>query len=310
MTSFNKKFIGWVFVLFCFFVFVTGNLLAKPQKGNALTYKTNEGDILVYETVTQSTRTSERGGETSEFTTKRTYNFQLQGEKSETDLSFVLTINKVAVSSSGRGRSFRGGVPEDIEGKRLRVKVTPQGKQTEMTAIDEIKMPERRSGREGRRPSTRRGDPLRQFRIKLFTLPEKEFKVGDSWTEKTKGAPDENQGGFRFGSLEQTEERKTKYTVVGEEKKKGLQCLHIKMTSTYSREGEGEMRGNEISVEGEGETKAEVWFAPKEGVVVEFTENTFYEGTTAFSGQRNMTMPSSNETKYMLKLVKYSANKK
>lgn len=306
MKSFNRKFFTRFTVFFIALVFIAGSLWAAPQ----LTYKTNEGDVLVYETVTKSTRTMERGGETSEFGSTQTYNFQLQGEKSEGDLSFVLTINKVDFSTSGgRGRGFRGNEPEDVEGKRLRVKVSPQGDVNELTAIDEFKMPEPRGGREGQRPDARRRDPLRQFRITLFTLPDKEFKVGDSWTEKTKGAPEDDGGGFRFGGIEQTEERETKYTVVGEEKKNGLQCIHVKMISTYSREGEGEMRGSEVSMEGEGESKTEFWFAPKEGVLVEYTDNTFYEGTTAFSGDRNMTMPSSNETNYTLKLVKYKSAK-
>lgn len=305
METCNRIYLGRIAFLIIGLVFIAGSVWAMPQ----LIYKSNEGDVLVYETVTKSTRIMERRGETSEFTTTRTYNFQLRSEKSDTNLSFILTIDKVDFSSSG-GRGFRGAEPEDVEGKRLRVKLTPKGEVADLSAIDEIKMPERRGGREGRRPGDRRRDPLRQFQIQMFTLPDKDLKVGDSWTEKTKGEPDENRGGFRFGGMEQTEERETKYSVVAEEKKKGLQCLHIKMTSTYSRIGEGEMRGSEISTEGEGETETEVWFAPKEGVLVKFSENTFYEGTTAFSGQRSMTMPNSNESQYILKLVKYKPAKK
>ncbi|MFZ5517776.1 MAG: hypothetical protein ACOY90_14115 [Candidatus Zhuqueibacterota bacterium] len=307
MTLFKKSNVVWFMVMLLAVAFSVAMMVAAPQKGGQLTYKTHEGEILVYETVSETSRTMEREGETSEFKTTRTYNFQLQGEKSDADLSFVLTINKVDMSSSGgRGGGFRGGVPEDIQGKRVRIKLAPDGKLGEMTAIDEIKMPEPRSGRQGDRPSDRRGDPLRLFRIKMLTLPDKSFEVGKSWTEKTKGAPEDDQGGFRFGGIEQTEERETKYTVLGQEMRNGLQCLHVSMTTKFNREGEGEMRGSEVSVEGEGETTTEFWFAPQEGVLVELTESSFYEGTTAFSGDRNMTMPSSSESKYTLKLVKYS----
>ena len=93
---------------------------------------------------------------------------------------------------------------------------------------------------------------------------------------------------------------KTKYTVLAEEKKNGLNCLHIKIESTYSRSFEGERRGNKISSESEGETNSEIWFAPKEGILVEYMQDDFSEGTTAFSGR---TMPNSNESKYSLKLL-------
>jgi len=307
MTFLKRSNVVWLMVVFLAVTVSVAMMVAAPQKEGQLTYKTHEGDILVYETISETSRTSERDGETSEFTTTRTFDFQLQGEKSDADLSFVLTINKVDMSSSGgRGSGFRGGIPEDIQGKRARVKMAADGKLGEMTAIDEIKMPEPRGGRQGDRPPERRGDPLRFFRIKMLTLPNKAFEVGKSWTEKSKGAPEDDQGGFRFGGIEQTEERETKYTVLGQEMRYGLQCLHVSMTTKFSREGEGEMRGNEISMEGEGESTAEFWFAPQEGVLVELTETSFYEGTTAFSGDRNMTMPSSSESKYTLKLVKYT----
>ena len=61
-----------------------------------------------------------------------------------------------------------------------------------------------------------------------------------------------------------------------------------------------------MSSESEGETKSEVWFAPKEGVLVEYVQDDFNEGTTAFSGR---TMPNSNESKFSLKLVEWKPKK-
>ena len=78
------------------------------------------------------------------------------------------------------------------------------------------------------------------------------------------------------------------------------------MESEYSIESQGEMRGNEFNTEREGESTIEVWFASKEGILVAYTKNDFSESTTAFSGEMNRTMASSNESKSTLKLVKWS----
>lgn len=278
----------------------------SSQNGTVLTYKVNEGDILKYQSTRTDVRISEREGETFETTTKRTHDFQLQAEKADSLLSFVLTVNKLDISSEGgRGRGFQPFDPKDIQGKRLRIKITPQGMQREITLIDSIPMPQRGERRGDRGFRGPRDNPLNQLSINLFQLPTKQFKVGDSWNEPYKDA---NPAGGFFGRMAQDQkvEGKTKYNVIGEEKKNGLTCLHIKIESTYSRSFEGERQGNKMSSESEGETKSEVWFAPKEGILVEYSQNDFNEGTTAFSG---MTMPNSNESKFSLKLLEWKPKK-
>ena len=129
----------------------------------------------------------------------------------------------------------------------------------------------------------------------------KSVKIGDSWTEPY-NETDQTGGFFSRFAQNQKVEGTTKYTVLNEEKKMDLNCLHIKIESTYSRSFEGERQGNKMSSESEGETKSDVWFAPKEGVLVEYVQDDFNEGTTAFSGR---TMPNSNESKFSLKLVEW-----
>ena len=90
----------------------------------------------------------------------------------------------------------------------------------------------------------------------------------------------------------------------------GFECLHLKLESTYSMESTGTTRGNETSSEGEGETTSHVWFAFKEGILVEYTADNFYEGTMAFSGERASTSANSSESKSSFKLVKWQPEKK
>lgn len=307
MLSCKNKFFVLIFLIAGIaLAFIPIATVSNSQILTTLTYKADEGDILQYQSSRTDTRISEREGETSEFTTQRTYDFQLQAEKADTLLSFVLTVTKLDISSEGgRGRGFQPFDPKAIQGKRLRIKITPQGVQREITAIDSIPMPERGERRGDRGIRGPRGNPLNQFRTSFFQLPIKAMKIGDSWTEPYK---DTDQSGGFFGRFAQDQkvEGKTKYTVLGEEKKIELNCLNIKIESTYSRSFEGERQGNKMNSESEGETKAEVWFAPKEGILVEYVQDDFNEGTTAFSGR---TMPSSNESKFTLKLLEWKPKK-
>ncbi len=306
MLSFKTRF----FIVACLvcLIFVAANhfsAFANPQTGKALAYKAKEGDIFQYQSSRMDTRTSERDGQTNEFTTERAYDFQLQAEKTDSLLSFVLTVTKMEMSSEGgRRRGFQPLDPQAVQGKRVRIKITPQGESREITAIDSIPMAERDSDR--RPPRGPRGNPLNMLRVNFFQVPNKAMKVGDSWTEPYKDMEQPGGGFFARFAMDQKVEGTTKYTVLGEEKKNDLNCLHIKIESTYSRSFEGEREGNKMSSESEGETKSEVWFAPKEGVLVEYVQDDFNEGTMAFSGR---TMPSSNESKYTLKLLEWKPKK-
>ena len=302
MSTFKIKFLNPAFLFsFVFISFFYFTAIANAQTGTILTYKASEGEILKYVSTRQDTRTMEREGESNEFTTNRTYDFELKAEKPDSLLNFVLTVNKFDIASEGgRGRGFQPFISDSIAGKRLQVTITPQGEQREITAIDSIPMPER-SDRGNRPFGGRRGNPLNQLRLNLFQLPSKSVKVGDSWTEPYKET-DQTGGFFSRFAQNQKVEGTTKYTVLNEEKKMDLNCLHIKIESTYSRSFEGERQGNKMSSESEGETKSDVWFAPKEGVLVEYVQDDFNEGTTAFSGR---TMPNSNESKFTLKLVEW-----
>ncbi len=314
MLNLNGRYSEWKFSellrfgLLVLLVILFAGTEALPQTADGLNYRANAGDFFKYETTRKDSRISEREGESFEMTTRRTYNFSLQAEQSDSLLCFVLTVNKLDVVTEG-GRGGRGFQPFDLkaaEGKRLRIRMTPQGENRDITAIDSIPRPER-PDRGGDRPGRGRfGNPLNQLRPIFFQLPARAMKVGDSWTEPYRET-DQIGGGF-FGRFvpDQKVEGKTKYTVMGEEKKQGLTCLHLKVESTYSRSFDSERQGNRISGESEGETRGEVWFAPKEGILVEWVQDDFSEGTTAFSGN---TMPSSAESHYSLKLIEWKPKK-
>ncbi len=286
--------------------FISG--IAAPQSEISLAYKAHMGDLLSYQSSQTDTRTTEREGESMEFITKRTLDFDLQADQVDSLLSFVLTVKKLEIASEGGRR--RGGFPpfdpKVLEGKRMRIKITPTGEQREFTAIDSIPLPER-PGRSDDRPIRGRfGNPISQARINFFHLPARPLKIGDSWTEPYKDTGQSGVGFFGRMMQNQKVEGTTKYAVIGEEQKNGFKCLHLRIESSYSRSFESKVQDNEVSGESEGESTADVWFAPKEGILVEYNLTDFNEGSTAFSGR---TIPNSNESKSILKLVAWKPKK-
>jgi hypothetical protein len=285
----------------------TGGNVSKKYR---LRYKARKGDILQYTSNQESIRASDRGEEIFETTTKRDFAFRLEADQPGDLLGFVLTIESIKTSM----QSPRGNRDTDMSGyngKRIHVKITSLGEQKEITAIDSLPVPEGRGDRRrgpGPGPGGRRNRAA-QFGVELFQLPDREVGIGDSWTETTKDTVRPGVGGGRGFALNQIEERTTKYTVLGMEKKKGMHCLHIKSESTYVREGKGTMGDNEMRSEEEGESTMEAWFAPEEGILVEFINTDFSEGTSAFSGDAAGTMSSTNESKGSLKLVKREKKK-
>lgn len=272
-----------------------------PVWGNAntgflLAYRPNLGDVYYYQSSTDGVNTTEREGESMEFTNKRKYAFHLQLEGKDSLNRFILTIDSLSseMDYSGGSRSMDYG---EIQGKRLRVGISPDGRSKTISPIDSIPLP-----RFGGIRISGGGNRLAAFQIGFFPLPQRPLKVGDTWSESRK---DTTKSSGRF-NMTRIISRNLKYTVLGEEEKLGLRCLHLKIESEYERESFGKMGGSQISSEGSGETVAEVWFAYREGILVQYSRDDFFEGTTAYSGQMNATMPSSNQTKSVLRLLSWN----
>ncbi|MCR4439489.1 MAG: hypothetical protein QHJ34_06475 [bacterium] len=275
---------------------------ASAKEGYTLRYKSKPGKVLRYERKESSTREMERGGQTMQSSSQRTMQAELRTESVDEGLCFTLTVRKMEGSMQG----MRGSRTTDFkafEGKRVRLCIDPLGKQKEFTPIDEFPRPGREGERGPRMGMGPMGPPERLLALTFLTLPENPVQVGDTWTV-TYSDSTSPAGGGPFMRREK-ETGKVTYTVLEEAKRNGFKCLHIKTETTYSREGHGSGRGGEMSSEGDGKVIGDAWFAYEEGVLVEYTTQDTYEGTTAFAGgQMSGTSAVSTDTKVTLKLLK------
>jgi len=270
----------------------------NPETGYRLTYRAAKGDAFRYISTWETFSTTERGGQSYDYSSNRTLAYHLKAEKSDSLLPFVLTIDTLGASFESSQRSDTINY-SPYTGKRARVYITPEGllRYRKTVLLDSISLPE------GNNPYGPR-DPKREFRLGLIKIPDRLIKTGDSWTDTRIDTSTYNDT-TRQQTTTTIIDRETSYTVLGEDTKMGLPCLHIKMESTATREMWGTMRGNDMSSEGEDESNTEIWFAYKEGILVEMTNTTFSEGTMAFSGQSSGTMPNTNESTTSLKLIKW-----
>ena len=292
-----------VFTLLLTSVFVLLNCAGKkpPVWGNAetgylLSYRPAAGDFYQYQRTMHGVNTSERGGQSFENMSDQVFGFQLETESVDSLITFVLTVDTMSFIME----HSRGTMAVDygeINGKQVRVSFTPQGEKKEVALIDSLPTPQM-SGR----PMP--GDPKDRLGVHLFKLPDRPLKIGDSWTE-TKIDTSTRNDSTRQSTFTSITDGTTKYSVVGEEVKMGMDCLHLKLETKSILESIGSMRGTEINTEGESEGTSHVWFAYKNGILVEYSSKSFYEGTTAYSGQMSGTSPSTNESESALKLVKH-----
>jgi len=201
MFSFKNRLflsVGIVLVIGCIASFAGFDSIPKEY---VLKYKTKTGDILKYELEEENVIASERNGDVFEMTSKLKYSFQLEGEDAEEGLSYILTIGKRKMSMDSP-RGSRDTDYKELEGKRIRIKIASQGERRSITAIDSLPETQRRGRmggnrggnrqRGGNRPRRNRAAP---YGIQFFKLPEKAFKVGDSWTETIHDTAAPSQGG-------------------------------------------------------------------------------------------------------------------
>ncbi len=272
------------------------------KEAYTLRYKGKPGKVLRYERKETATREMERAGQSMQTSSQRSMQAELRTESADDMLCFTLTVRKLEGSMQGM-RGSRAMDLKEFEGKRVRLCIDQLGVQKEFTPIDELPRPGRGGERGPSMGMGPMGPPERLLGLKFLVLPENPVQVGDTWTVTyTDSTTPPPGGGFMRREREQG---KTTYTVLEEGKKNGFKCLHIKTETSYSREGHGSGRGGEMSSEGDGKIVGDAWFAYEEGVLVEYTTQDTFEGTTAFSGgQMSGTSAVSTDTKVTLKLLK------
>jgi hypothetical protein len=176
-----------------------------------------------------------------------------------------------------------------IIGKSFGLTFSPKGDELEFSGVDTLVVDfgQMQGGKQNARNF---------FRTILPDLPEKPVKIGETWTDKDTMMM--NRSGMKIKT-----NTDGKNTLEGYETVDGIECLKISSKMTGILDGAGQTMGMDMNFEGDIEGKSTWYFAYKKGTFVKVEAESFMEGTIAISGQTNMTMPISVESKSTINLV-------
>ncbi len=280
----------------------SGTIAQEKQKKYQLNYKSQVGDLYQYEFVENTVSTMEQMERSMEIQNDKKYTYTLLTEKVDSLIHFVLTIDTIGTSIHSDMFNTKMDFG-DIQGKRIRVKIYDNGVRSDISSIDSLSSPKV----EGVMVPGDSIDPAMLYAPGFASLPDKSFTPGDSWTEENTEDFTEIRDMMLPG--ESSTESESLITIISIETKHEYTCLYLKKETNYSVTSTNETPYGKSTTEGEGETVEHIWFAFNEGILVEFSSENFFEGTTAISGQMSMTIPMSTLTKTSVRLLKYEPAK-
>lgn len=276
------------FVSMVAFIVAVCVLLATAADKQAVRYQMPKGQSLKYVMSADSEILQEVMGSEQEVTSNSKASFTLtsDGENDAGNLvftivydSFVAEINHVMMDSTVEN-------PEGIINKRVKKVITPSGDQLESVEIDTIKLGVFSQGG---------FSSNREF---LPDFPADPLEMGTPVTSSDVDSMESMGGMLQVQS-------DVDFTWTGNETVLGYDCMKIELDGNVRLEGTGTMRGMmDFFLEGDGDVKGTILFAPAEGILVSYDNVSDFEMTIAVTGQQNMTIPVTQSTKSSLKLEK------
>jgi len=181
-------------------------------------------------------------------------------------------------------------VMKEINGKRVRLTLSPLGKIVKTVVIDTI-VPSRTMQMTGA------GNPADFLRQLFVKLPDQAVGVGDTW-KSTASDTTTAQG------MSLVTKPDMQYKVVGTEKVGSYDCVKITFEGTASIYGTGSRQGMEMVVDGTTKSKGTTFFAPKEGLLISVESQSTTDMNISGTGEQMFTATQSSKTSHIMKLTK------
>lgn len=212
-----------------------------------------------------------------------TLNFKVDDVKENKNLVLITAVDSgiVKVHSPMKDTTISLNF---IAGKRTKLEMSQLGKVINKEIIDTINNP--LLGAIGSQESFR-----------LFRLPEKAIKVGETWNSLDTVAMDMMGGKV-------TNTTNTVNTLAGKEDIMGYKCLKITFTGDTKSEGNANVMGQNLFLEGTGKMSGTVYIEPIKGIIVQSDSNLDMEMTMATTGDQNMIIPLTQTVKNSMTIVK------
>jgi len=272
-------------LLFVCILVVAGMAVAAAQESFSLEHKFEKGRTYHYTATANSRVTQEMGGQEMRVAIEAWFVPQIVLENVTPEGSLVLVYAADSARSHIKAPNMDSTMTmTNLIGKRTRITVTPKGEVVKREVIDTAKSDRLMSG-----------VGLREL-VRLPRLAAGPVRIGDKWNATQLDTND--VGGGKIVTT-----TNLAYTLVGQEKVQGHNCLKVTYTGASTTAGKGSMMGMELFVEGTGKSSGTLLFDPTGGILVRNDAKTESETTMAATGQQNMTIPISavTETSFRLK---------
>jgi hypothetical protein len=240
---------------------------------------------LMYSLVStaESTQNVRDSQETSQ--TKSISKFKILSEGANPSGNLVFIVSHESLKYNITGAMFDSTFldPVGMVGKRVRKTIAPNGDQINSIEVDHFEP-------FAANPSF---SSEQEF---LTNLPNREIELHESVTFADIDTI-HTFGGMTVNRLDAV------YRLIGTEVKSGFDCLKLQIRGRISLGGNGRTQGMDFSLEGGGTVEGIIYFAPKEGVLVQSENHSRLELLAVVAGTENLAIPISQVTHSTLMLL-------
>jgi hypothetical protein len=260
--------------------------------GEKLRYKMAKGTAHSYSLVSDTKMKQQMMGQDFTITSWSMAGISIKGEDvgANGEMILIATVDTNFSKIDSPMMKDTARVLKEINGKRVRLTVTPMGKTLKSDLIDKIEQTPAMQMMGG-------GNPADYMRSLFVKFPEQEKSVGDSWKQTT---PDTvNAQGFNM-----VVKPEVTFKIEAAEKFGGYDCLKISFEGPSSEYGTGSRQGMELVLDGTIKVKGIAYFAPKEGMLVGIDQTTTTDMNISGTGEQMITIVQSSTAASKVTLVK------
>jgi hypothetical protein len=277
-----------------FFVLLVYSAIASIAfaGGEKLRYKMAKGTSHSYSLVSDSKTKQQMMGQEFTVTTWSLAGVTIAGEAvgANGELILVAKVDTNLSKIDSPMMKDTARVLKEINGKRVRLTVSPMGKTLKTEAIDQVEQTPASQMMGG-------GNPAEYMRSLFAKLPEQEVGIGDSWKQTT---PD-TMTAQGFNMIVKPD---LTFKIESAEKFGGYDCLKITYEGPSSQYGTGSRNGMDLVLDGTVKVKGIAHFAPKEGLLVGVEQSTTTDMNISGTGEQMITIIQSSSVTSKVTLTK------
>jgi hypothetical protein len=276
----NTKTIKTYLLILLTFLFCAG---LSAQDNFKLKYNYKKGQAYQYSTSMDMSTTVEMMGQEMKTGNVASAIFKFNVDKVEDNKDMVL----IASVDSGFLKTHTPMKDTTISlnalsGKKTKYVVSELGKIKSREVIDTI------------------SDPIlqgytNQGAFRLYTLPENQIKMGETWNTQDSTTIDAMGGKI-------VNRTAINSTLAGTEEKLGYKCLKVTFTGDVKSEGNANIQGQKVFIEGTGKVSGTLFFDSAKGIIIYNESLTDMQMTMAVTGQQNMVIPLTQSVKSVLSI--------